>query len=94
MLARTTCNHTVASSSLAFVTFVLFFWQGRLVLMPMNAASRGLSIHSKRPHLSGCVSAGNLLSVFYWILCQERCVAKGNAKAGVGASPLPERRMR
>ena len=52
------------SSSLARVTFVLFFWQGRLVHMPMNTASRGLSVHSKRPHLSGCVSTGNTLSFF------------------------------
>ena len=32
--------------------------------MPMNTASRGLSVHSKRPHLSGNVSTGNALSFF------------------------------
>ena len=30
--------------------------------LPMNTASRGLSVHSKRPLLSGCVSTGNKLS--------------------------------
>ena len=29
---------------------------------PMYTASRGLSVHSKSPHLSGCVSTGNPLS--------------------------------
>ena len=61
MVVRTTCNHTVAGSSLACVTSDFFFWQGRLVHMPMNTASRRLSVHS---HLSGCVSAGNALSLF------------------------------
>ena len=55
MVARTTCNPRVASWSLACVTFVFFFWQRRLVHMPMNKASRGLSVPSKRPHLSVCV---------------------------------------
>ena len=32
--------------------------------MPMNTASGGLSVHSKRPHFSGCVSTGNALSFF------------------------------
>ena len=64
MVARTTCNTSVASPSLACVTFVFFFWQGRLVHMPMNTASRGLSVHSKRPHISGCVSTGKALSFF------------------------------
>ena len=62
MVARTTCNRRVASSSLACVTFVFFFWQGLLVHIPLNAASRGLSVHSKRPHFSVCVSTGNTLS--------------------------------
>ena len=30
--------------------------------MPMDTASRGLSVNSKRPHLSGCLSTGNALS--------------------------------
>ena len=61
MVARTTCNPRVASSSLTCVTFVSFFWQYRLVHKSMNTASRGLSVHSKRPHFSGGVSAGNAL---------------------------------
>ena len=32
---------------------------------PMNAASRWLSVHSKRPHLLGCVSTGKALSFLY-----------------------------
>ena len=61
-LPRTTGNLRVASSSLACVTFVFFLWQGRPVQMPMNTASRGLSKHSKTPHLSGCVSKGEKVS--------------------------------
>ena len=51
------------SSSLACVTFVFLFWEGRIVHIPMNTASRGLSLHSKGPHLSGCVSTGNAISL-------------------------------
>ena len=76
MVARMTCSHMVANSSLAFVTFVFFFWQGRLVHMPMNTASRGLSVHSKMPYLSGCVSTANALStvidlLFLWVFAVE-----------------------
>ena len=55
MAAHTTRNSTVVSSSLAGVAFD-FFWQARLVHMPMNKASRRLSVHSKRPHLSEALS--------------------------------------
>ena len=55
MVACTSCNLRVASSGLACVAFVFFFWQGRLVHMSMNTASRGLSVHPKRLHLSGCM---------------------------------------
>ena len=68
MVTRTTCNLLVASSSLACVTFVFFFWQGRLVHMPMNTASRGLSVFSKMPHLLRCVSTGNALSFFHVVI--------------------------
>ena len=37
--------------------------QGRLVHMPMNTASRGLSVHSKRLLLSVCVSTRNALGL-------------------------------
>ena len=43
MVARTTCNPRVVSSSLACVTFVFFFWQERLVHVPTNTTSRGLA---------------------------------------------------
>ena len=74
LLMCTTCYPRVASSSLACVTFVSFSWEGRLVHMSMNTASRGLSVHSKRPHLSGCVSTGNALS-FYDVTVSMVCVA-------------------
>ena len=65
MVTVTTCNPRVASSSLGCVTSGFFFWQGRPVHMPVNTASRGLSVHSKRPHLSGCVPTVNALSFMY-----------------------------
>ena len=42
MVARTTCSFRVASSSSLLCHLCFFFWQGRLVHMPMNTASRGL----------------------------------------------------
>ena len=53
-------------------TIISFIWQnysiyihGFVLCMPMNTASRGLSVHSKGSHLSGCVSTGNALSFQY-----------------------------
>ena len=75
MVARTACNRRVASSSLACVTFVFFIWQGRLVHVPMNTASRGLSVHSKSPQLSTRVSTGNVPSFFVF-----RCATRQRDK--------------
>ena len=42
--------------------------------MPMHTASRRLSVHSKRPHLSGCVSTRVIImrsvSGFIRVFCQ------------------------
>ena len=61
------------------VSCSICFWQVRLVHMPVNTASRGLSVHSKRPHLSGCVSTSNTLSLessSWWLM---KWAARANA---------------
>ena len=54
-------THKKKHTLLACVTSVFFFWQGRLVHMPMNGFSWAVRT-LERPHLSGCVSTGNALS--------------------------------
>ena len=62
-----------ASSSLACVTCIFFLWQGRLVHMTMNTASRWLSVHSKMPHVSGCVPTSNVLSFLLYATYTSLC---------------------
>ena len=77
MVARLTCNPKVTNSSLASVTSVFFFWQGRLVHMPMNTAVYGCPYTRKGLTLRGVVPTGNafsFLSIGFMDSLPKRCL--------------------